>query len=89
MTKRDDTAAETDDMAASGAKSTRQRKTDSSNAAVRVESAHGTREVRMIDFLRELTDDGVSFERVGAMAVGDEVEIHRGAVLVSTVRRIR
>lgn len=89
MTKRDDTAADTDETAAAGVQSTRQRRTDSSNAAVRVESAHGTREVRMIDFLRELTDDGVAFERVGAMAVGDEVGIYRGTVLIVTVRRIR
>jgi hypothetical protein len=89
MGKRDEPVLESDEPTAAGAQSTRQRRTDSSNAAVVVDDVEGTREVRMIDFLRELVDDTESFERVGAMKIGEEVQVYRGSGPSITVRRIR
>ena len=89
MGKPEDTLAPEDEPGDDGVRSRRLRKTDSTNAAVLVRDADGTREIRMIDFLRDIAGDGPTFERVGAMAVGQELEVHRGAVLVFTVRRVR
>jgi hypothetical protein len=89
MGKRDEPVVESDETTAAGVQSTRQRRTDSLDAAVLVDDVDGTREVRMVDFLGELTDDTESFERVGAMRIGEEVQVYRGSGPSITVRRIR
>jgi hypothetical protein len=58
------------------------------SATLLVNRGNGPEEVRLADFLVDYADDAETFERVGALAVGQTFEVRRVAGSLVTVRRV-